>query len=175
MIVRRHEAAGIRSEAHYSECGTYRYLLSRDWGTGGRLLFILLNPSTATEARNDPTVERCERRARALGFGGFAVANLFACRATHPRDLKRAAAPVGPDNDAVLVRAAEGAKMVLCGWGMHGAHLGRGPEVAAMLAGKGRFLHRLGLTRDGHPRHPLYVAYVQEAQLWVELIGPKNA
>lgn len=74
-----------------------------DAGAGGSLLYILLNPSTATEEHNDPTVERCERRARALGYGGFAVTNLFAFRATRPEDLKRAGAPVGPGNDEAIL------------------------------------------------------------------------
>lgn len=175
MMRRWHESGNTQSEAFYSDCETYRYLLTRRWGEGGELLYILLNPSTATEKRNDPTIERCERRARMLGFGGFSVANLFAFRATDPRDLKRALEPAGPDNDAVLMRAAAAARMVLCGWGVHGAHLGRGDHVAAMLADSGIGLHRLGLTRDGYPRHPLYVGYVQKPHPWVEHRGRKKA
>lgn len=175
MIVRFHEAAGTRSEARYSDCGAYRYLLSRDWGAGGRLVYILLNPSTATEERNDPTIERCERRARALGFGSFAVANLFAYRATDPRDLKQADAPVGPDNDAQLLAVAKSAGRILCGWGVHGSHHGRGAEVAQLLQGAGLPLWHLGLTKAGFPRHPLYVGYVQRLQPWVEVSCPKSA
>ncbi len=167
MITRRHEAGARRSVALYSDCERYRYLLSRDWGEGGRLLYILLNPSTATEERNDPTIERCERRARMLGFSGFAVANLFAFRATDPRELKRADDPVGPGNDAVVMEAAAAAAAVLCGWGVHGAHLVRGPDLAARLRGAGIATAHLGLTRDGHPRHPLYVGYKCATQPWI--------
>ena len=166
MIARRHEAAGTRSEALYSECEAYRYHLCRDWGEGGRLLYVLLNPSTATEERNDPTIERCERRARAAGFGGFAVANIFAFRATDPRDLKRAAEPVGAANDAVLADAAADAAMVLCGWGAHGGHLGRGEAVARLLGAGGYPLWHLGLTKAGHPRHPLYIGYARAPERW---------
>lgn len=168
MIERHHEAGARRSRALWSDCGRYRYLLERDWGgRDGPLLYILLNPSTATEAENDPTVERCERRARALGYGGFAVANLFAWRATRPADLRRAADPVGPANDAVLTEATAAATAVLCGWGAHGVLLGRGAGVAARLRAAGVALAHLGLTRGGHPRHPLYVAYSVAPRPWV--------
>ncbi|HPE26695.1 DUF1643 domain-containing protein [Albidovulum sp.] len=166
MIVRRHEVAGLASEARYSRCGTYRYLLSRRWGAGGSLLYILLNPSTATEEHNDPTVERCERRARALGYGGFAVTNLFAFRATRPEDLKRAGAPVGPGNDEAILTAAAAAERLICGWGVHGCHLGRGDAVAMRLRAAGHDLWHLGLTQAGEPRHPLYVAYAREPERW---------
>jgi len=166
MIERRHEAGGQESRALYSDCGAYRYLLERRWAEGGVLLYILLNPSTATELRNDPTVERCERRARALGHGGFAVANLFAFRATRPADLMHAAEPVGAGNDAVLLDAARTAGQVLCGWGVHGAHLGRGAAVAAVLRGAGVPLCHLGLTKAGHPRHPLYAPYAIRPMPW---------
>ncbi|MCV2863864.1 DUF1643 domain-containing protein [Albidovulum sediminicola] len=166
MIIRRHQAGGTASEAHYSDCGHYRYLLTRRWGAGDVLLYILLNPSTATEERNDPTIERCERRARALGFDGFAVANLFAWRATRPEDLKCAPEPVGPENEAALLAAAAGAGMILCGWGLHGAFLGRGALVAEALRARGHPLCHLGLTKSGAPRHPLYVPYAQPPQPW---------
>ena len=69
----------------------YRYALTRVWDPlGPRLSFVMLNPSTATEVQNDPTVERCERRARALGFGGFRVTNIFAWRDTDPRKMRAA-------------------------------------------------------------------------------------
>ena len=175
MIRRRHEGEGKLSEALYSDCGAYRYLLSRRWGDGGGLLYILLNPSTATEERNDPTIERCERRARMQGFGGFAVANLFAFRATDPRDLKRASAPVGPDNDTELVQAASHADRVLCGWGVHGTHMGRAQAVEDLLRGAGIALWHLGQTKAGHPRHPLYVGYARAMQPWVAMREHKNA
>lgn len=168
MIARGHAAAGTRSEALYSDCGAYRYLLRRDWGDGGRILYVLLNPSTATEARNDPTIERCERRARVAGFGGFAVANIFAFRATDPRDLKRAAEPVGATNDAILRAAADDAAMILCGWGAHGGHLGRGEAVARLLGADGHPLWHLGRTQAGHPRHPLYIGYARAPERWAD-------
>lgn len=165
-VTRRFRKGDADSEALYSPCGAYRYLLTRRWGEGGLLLYVMLNPSTATEERNDPTIERCERRARMLGHGGLAVANLFGFRATYPADLRAAPDPVGPENDAVLMQAASGAGTILCGWGTHGALMGRGPQVAARLRGTGRPVCHLGLTRDGHPRHPLYVGYAVVPQVW---------
>lgn len=166
MIRRAHQKGDAASVAVYSECESYRYALTRDWGAGRRLAVVMLNPSTATETANDPTVERCERRARALGYGGFRVVNLFALRATDPRRLRAVADPVGPQNDAALQAAAEWADDILCGWGGHGALMGRDAEVAALLRATGRPLWHLGLTLAGQPKHPLYIGYAQAPMRW---------
>ena len=167
MITRTHTKGDAPSIATYSDCERYRYALTRVWDTaGGTALFVMLNPSTATEVQNDPTVERCERRARALGFGGFRVTNIFAWRDTDPRAMRRAADPVGPENDAAILDGAHWADRIICAWGTHGAHLGRGAAVEALLRGTGRPLHHLGLSKDGHPKHPLYIAYSQHPQAW---------
>lgn len=170
LITRSFLKGDAESQALYSACDGYRYALTRTWGPGARMLYVMLNPSTATEAQNDPTVERCERRARALGFGGFRVCNLFAWRETSPALLKKAAAPVGPENDAVLRDSAAwvgDGGLLLCAWGVHGNHLGRDAEVLALLRDTGRPLAHLGLTKDGHPRHPLYRPYAVRPEAWV--------
>ncbi len=155
------------SVAVYSPCERYRYVLTRTWVEGGgKALFVMLNPSTATERQNDPTVERCERRARALGFGAFRVCNIFAWRDTDPRLMRQAADPVGPDNDAAIREGCAWADTIVCAWGTHGAHLDRGPAVERLMRGTGRPLHHLGLTQQGHPRHPLYVAYTTKPISW---------
>ena len=160
MIVRRHEGEGRASVARYSDCERYRYDLTRTWEPSGpKALFVMLNPSTATELANDPTIERVERRAQRLGFGAYRVCNLFAWRATEPKQLLATAAPVGPDNDDALVAACRWGDLIVCGWGNHGEFGGRGMAVEAMLRRTCRPLCHLGLTRKGHPRHPLYVAY----------------
>ena len=167
MITRHHQKGDAASTASYSDCERYRYALTRIWEPGGRrALFVMLNPSTATEKQNDPTVERCERRARALGFGAFRVCNIFAWRATDPRDMRAAADPVGPDNDTAILEGAAWADTILCAWGVHGAHLQRGPAVEALLRARGHPLHHLGLSRAGHPKHPLYIAYRERPRPW---------
>lgn len=155
------------STASYSPCQTYRYTLTRVWNPDGpKALFVMLNPSTATEVQNDPTVERCERRARALGFGAFRVCNIFAYRATDPRVMRAQTDPVGPGNDAAIEESAHWADRILCAWGTHGAHLGRGPAVETLLRANGHRLYHLGLSKAGHPKHPLYIGYDQQPEPW---------
>ncbi len=167
MITRHHIKGDAPSVAVYSDCERYRYALTRIWDeVGSRVLFVMLNPSTATEIRNDPTVERCERRARALGFGAFRVCNIFAWRATDPREMRAADDPVGPENDAAILEGADWADRIICAWGTHGAHLDRGPAVERLLRGTGRPLYHLGLTRAGHPKHPLYIGYATKPMAW---------
>lgn len=172
MITRAHQKGDAASTAVYSPCERYRYLLTRTWDEHGpRVLFVMLNPSTATEVQNDPTVERCERRARALGFGAFRVVNIFALRATEPRVMRADADPVGPGNDAAIEDSARNwlrgpDDCIICAWGAHGAHLGRGAVVAARLRATGRRLFHLGLTRAGDPKHPLYVGYDRQPEAW---------
>lgn len=163
MIEVSGETDGRQGRAWYSPCETYRYGLERRWGAGGTVLFVMLNPSTADALRNDPTIERCERRARAMGFGVLRVANLFAYRATRPEDLRRAPEPVGPGTDALLDTWSAAADLVVAGWGVHGGHDGRAQAVAARLPAA---TTHLGLTMAGHPRHPLYVSYAVGPTPW---------
>ncbi|MES2144180.1 MAG: DUF1643 domain-containing protein [Pseudomonadota bacterium] len=166
-VVRQFQKGDAASEAIYSPCLRYRYALTRIWRPDApRATFVMLNPSTATEYQNDPTVERCERRARALGFGAFRVTNIFAFRATDPKLMRAEPHPIGPGNDEAIASAALWADQVVCAWGNHGAHLGRGAEVATLLRATGTPLWHLGLTRGGDPRHPLYVAYAQTPIRW---------
>ncbi len=167
MIIRDFLKGDARSRASYSDCERYRYQLTRIWDRdGGRVMFVMLNPSTATERQNDPTVERCERRARALGFGGFRVTNIFAWRATDPRQMRAVADPVGPENDAAIRAGSAWADRIICAWGTHGAHLQRGARVERLLRATGRPLFHLGLSKAGHPKHPLYISYSQQPEPW---------
>jgi len=178
MIERSHQKGDAASVAVYSPCESYRYLLTRTWAPeSARALFVMLNPSTATEMQNDPTVERCERRARTLGFGAFRVTNIFGWRATDPKVLRQVPDPVGPGNDAAIARSAtewvrQGtADRIICAWGTHGTYLDRGEQVALLLSESGQPLHHLGLTREGHPRHPLYVGYAVQPAIWTDPRG----
>jgi hypothetical protein len=166
MIIREHHGADKHSRAVYSDCERWRYTLTRRWADGPHANFVMLNPSTATELQNDPTVERCERRARALGFGTFTVTNIFAWRDTDPRALYRATDPIGEANDQAILEAARTADQVICAWGTHGAHMGRGAAVQTLLRGLGKPLHTLGITQAGHPKHPLYIGYAEGPKLW---------
>ncbi|PJE35108.1 hypothetical protein CVM52_18860 [Pseudooceanicola lipolyticus] len=169
MITRNHTKGDAPSTAVYSDCENYRYSLTRVWDAGGgTVMFVMLNPSKATEVQNDPTVERCERRARALGYGGIRVTNIFAWRETDPKQLRAAAAPVGPDNDAALRDGAAWADRIIAGWGTHGEHMGRGAQVEALLRDTGKPLYHLGLSRAGHPRHPLYITYARRPEPWAQ-------
>lgn len=158
--------------ATFSPCGIYRYALWRLWADTPPLLFLMLNPSTADETSNDPTVERCERRARALGFGGLRVANLFALRSTDPRALRHHPDPVGPENDRHILAAARKAAQVVCAWGIHGRLGNRSQAVTRLLLAAGIPLHILSLTRDSEPSHPLYLPYHLEPQPWIPAFGP---
>lgn len=167
MITRTHIKGDAPSTAAYSDCERYRYSLVRTWEPEGRkALFVMLNPSTATEVQNDPTVERCERRARTLGFGSFCVTNIFAWRDTDPKKMRQAADPVGPENDATIAEFALWADQIVCAWGTHGAHLNRGANMERLLRHTGQDLFHLGLSKAGHPKHPLYIAYTQKPELW---------
>ena len=146
--------------ARFSDDRRYRYELWRFWDESkSPILFTLLNPSIADENTNDATIERCQRRARLLGYGGLIVCNLFAFCSTSPGKLYDVDDPVGQDNDRVLLARAKTAGLVVCGWGTHGAFKGRGPAVLAMLRANAITPHALKINADGSPQHPLYVAY----------------
>ncbi|MDC0737955.1 DUF1643 domain-containing protein [Cognatishimia sp. SS12] len=167
LIHRSFQKADAASEAIYSPDETYRYALTRVWdGSLPRVAFVMLNPSKATEVQNDPTIERCERRARALGYGGFRAVNIFALRETDPAKMRRHPAPEGPANRATLRAACDWADVVIAAWGAHGAHLEQGAKIENFLFETGAKIYHFGLTKHGHPRHPLYVAYAQQPIRW---------
>lgn len=146
----------------FSECRRWRWVLRRDIGEGPPLIMLMLNPSTADEVKNDPTVERCERRARREGYGSLIVLNIFAFRATKPADMKAEPNPIGDENDDYIRRYLElaasvaGAK-VCAAWGNHGKHLGRSADILEMAKTAGVDLVCLKRTKAGQPGHPLYV------------------
>lgn len=156
MIERGDYAAG----AVFSECDRYRYQLWRRWGQGKTVAFCMLNPSTADEKANDPTIERCCRRAKAWGFDGVDIVNLFALRSTDPAALYRVGDPVGPHNFEAIVQTVKRAEFMVCAWGRHGKHCGMGETI--MLRMRQFYpekLRILKLNKDGQPAHPLYLPY----------------
>jgi hypothetical protein len=153
--------------AYISPCGRYRYSLWRQWAPGPMVMFVGLNPSTADARLDDPTIRRCIGFARAWGYCGLMMTNLFAWRSTDPRGMLEADDPTGPDNDRVLLTAHAKAAVTIAAWGCHGTHGGRHNAVRAMLPR----LHYLRLTKDGHPGHPLYLPVSLLPVEWV----PPNA
>lgn len=145
--------------ALFSPCKKYRYRLWRVWGEQPSAVFVMLNPSTADEIVNDPTVERCERRARAMGYGGLRVANIFALRSTDPAALYSHPEPIGEGNDKAILDSVSGAGIVICAWGGHGNLNNRGAAVLDLIRDAGATPHYLVLNKDGTPKHPLYVGY----------------
>ncbi len=152
-----------------SDCRLYRYTWWPDdfcdSAPGRYVQFIGLNPSTADEKTRDPTVRRCIAFARAWGFSGLCMTNLFAFRATDPADMKRALRPVGPDNDHWLTTIAAGAGKVIAAWGNHGTHQGRDYRVRTILKGVCE-LHYLKITSSGCPSHPLYLPKSLTPPVW---------
>ena len=141
--------------ATISECGSYRYWLGRSRNGGdGRVTFIMLNSSDADAERDDPTIRRCLGFAEAWGKRQFVALNLFGWRDSDPMALLRCADPIGPENDAYLLKA-EG--LVVCAWGTGGTIRSRSWQVRQMLMASGLTLHHLGLTKHGYPKHPLYL------------------
>jgi hypothetical protein len=159
--------------AFLSPDGIYRYALGRDISMfGGRdVNFIMLNPSTADAAADDPTIRRCIAFAKAWGFHRLVVTNLFAFRATDPGELLATADPIGPLTDSMIVDFAKAAELVVAAWGVHGIHRGRAAEVLALLGRAGVRLQCLGTTRDGHPRHPLYLRRDAALEAYAPAVG----
>jgi hypothetical protein len=150
--------AASAAGASFSSCRRWRYLLWRRWDAARPVAnFLMLNPSTADEFRLDPSCTRARLYAERWGFGALIVTNLFAWRATDPRDMKAAHEPVGRANDRAIVRAAREAALVVCAWGNHGAHRERSGKVLELLRGAGVDLHALRFTGAGEPAHPLYL------------------
>jgi len=137
----------------------YRYALRRVWnGSLSSVLFVMMNPSTADPYVDDPTVAKCQRYARAWGYGTMWVGNTFAYRATNQKDLMQVADPVGPRNDEWLLKMAAQAEMIVLAYGKpHKILCPRGRDVATLLRRAGHKLHVLKLCNDGTPSHPLYL------------------
>lgn len=163
------EVSGADKGAVLSPCGTYRYHLWRKIELGvtergrrlsGRVAFVMLNPSTADAEQDDPTIRKCIGYARRWGYEWLDVVNLFAFRATDPKELyadEHRFRLVGDDNQRHLSAVCGAASLVVCAWGKHGGHLNRGKSVRYHFGEAGVKLHHLKLNGDGSPAHPLYL------------------
>jgi hypothetical protein len=146
----------VAKTAVISDCGTYRYLLTRTWdGSLPHVGFIMLNPSTANADTDDPTIRRCIGFAKAWGYGGIAVRNLYALRSTDPKALRGHPDPHGPDNYRYVEAAADD-HLTVCAWGANADPIDSRGLIDALIGWGGR-PHHLGLTKDGFPKRPLYL------------------
>lgn len=150
----------IDRQTVFSECRYYRYTLWRTWAADlfgdqiGYVQFIGLNPSTADETKDDPTIRRCTQFAKDWGYDGFCMTNLFAWRHTDPKVMLIATEPVGPDNDKWLVAVAKNAAIVVAAWGNYGGHRDRYKEVMKLIPN----LQCIKINeKTGQPSHPLYL------------------
>lgn len=144
--------------ADISRDGVYRYTLTRpclDNGNG-TVVFVMLNPSTADANVDDPTIRRCVGFAQAWDYSRLLVVNLYALRATDPRELWKHPDPVGPRNDDVLGSAMFNYGDIVCAWGAH-ARASRVLHFRKLAEAVSADLTCLGVTKSGAPRHPLYL------------------
>src|SRR5258706_1087839 len=154
----RSEYSNSPAGAIFSKDRKYRYLLWRKWSECDTFLGVVgLNPSTADEPFDDPTIRRCIGFARDWGYAGLYVLNLFAFRATKPTALRAAIDPVGADNDRWLWTISKNAALIIAAWGNDGLWGTRASIVLPRLSKP----YCLGLTKLGAPRHPLYVKKTQ--------------
>lgn len=146
-------------DAHISDCGVYRYSLVREWNAELPKLYVnMLNPSTADGLVDDNTIRKLIGFAKAYGYGGLIVVNLFALRATDPDELFAHRDPVGPENDRILELVARREKLIVCAWGAHAAATQRAKHVEAIFRRHSTALQCFGTNQNGSPKHPLYLA-----------------
>jgi hypothetical protein len=144
--------------AVFSRCRCWRYLLWRCWDESRPVAnFLMLNPSTADEHKLDPSCTRARNYARLWGFGAVLITNIFAWRATDPKALLAVDNPIGRGNDAAIVKAARASRLVVCGWGNHGAHASRSDAVLELLRKTRIRTYALRVNGGGYPAHPLYL------------------
>jgi len=141
-----------------SECGKYRYWLHRSWDDKKKTcMFIMLNPSTADDKQDDPTIRRCINYAKKFGYGSLYVTNLFSYRATKQSDLKKAEDPVGKENDNILLAIAKKADKIIAAWGSTGKLMNRSGIIKNLLNSNGHVIFCLNITKNKEPSHPLYL------------------
>ena len=146
----------IKKDAIFDKTRNHRYLLIRQWEKGTKFVnFILLNPSTADEKLDDPTIRACITFAKNWGFDGIYITNLFSYRTKSPKELKKANEPIGVKCDNYIKEFAIKSNLIVCAWGNHGTYLNRNKEIIKLL--KKIDLYCLGITKKGEPKHPLYI------------------
>lgn len=156
--------------AEFSTCEKYRYALWRIWGNSlfgnshALVNFVMLNPSTADASLDDPTIRRCIGYAKSWGYSGVYVTNLFAYRATDPKEMLAASDPIGEENDVWIKEVSRICNLTVAAWGTMGEHLQRAAKIKEMLPD----LHYLKLSKEGHPCHPLYLPKGLQASPFIQ-------
>lgn len=154
MIEKENIGKGSKRVAKYSDCEKYRYTLEITWDDSkDKIVFIGLNPSTATEIKNDHTVTRMINFAKSWGYGSLSVLNIFAFRTTFPSKLKKLKDPIGKENDKWILYEIKNADKVVAAWGNHGNFLSRSDKVLKIIPK----LYVFGKTKLGEPKHVLYL------------------
>lgn len=144
----------MKTNAILSDDRKYRYVLSRIWDeTKPFVMIVGLNPSTADETENDPTIIRCIEFSKSWGYGGVYMLNLFAFRATLPKDMKNSDDPIGVENDKYIKKYAKLCDKVICAWGNDGIFKNRSKSVLSNLNNT----YYIKLNKSGEPAHPLYL------------------
>lgn len=148
----------MNKDTIFSPDRKYRYTLWRFWDSNPNFcMFIGLNPSTADETLDDPTIRRCIGFSKAWGYGAYCMTNLFGYRATDPKVMKQQSDPNGEDNIQHILRCASQASIILAAWGNHGSYLNQDLAVINALKSIKVNVHHLGLTKENQPKHPLYL------------------
>jgi len=167
----------VKTDAYISDCTKYRYWLTRVWDKDlPRVMYVLLNPSTADHTINDPTVRKCMGFAKGWGYGSIEIVNLYAYRATKPANLhqmikgfngskgsdnKKYCCPIGPENDKHIKEASERADLIVVGWGNNASrYRSRREDVLELL--KGKEIKCISITAEIQPCHPLMLAFETE-------------
>ena len=144
----------IDNGAIFSNCRKYRYTLWRTWDASKpKIMFLGLNPSTADEINNDPTVTRCINYSKSWGYGGMYMMNIFAFRTTYPIELKKAKKPIGIDNNKWIKEISLSVDKTIGAWGNDGAFLNRSADIKKIV----KNLYCLKVNSSGEPSHPLYL------------------
>jgi hypothetical protein len=159
----------MKNDCIFSPDRKYRYVLRHRWEDllpEKACMWIGLNPSTADENQLDPTLRRIKGYSHSWAYNCFYMCNLFAFRATLPKDMKREPYPIGCLNDQEIVRCAEKCDLIVACWGADGKFKDRAEYVISMLKDESKQIFCIGKTKDGFPKHPLYVS----KQVKLELI-----
>lgn len=140
----------------------FRFSLTRAWiNTKDRdyhrsALFIMLNPSTANNYQDDPTVKRCVNIADTHDCDRLTIVNLFPFITPIPKVLMKWTAEKLDQNDAHIRDALEHTQLIICAWGSlvkDEILRSRAREVLKLIHVPTFALH---INKDGNPKHPLY-------------------